>query len=305
MRIFLRTSAGAAVAALVLGVAALAGGCGQQPKATSTTTVTAAPPAPSGPGTLEVDAGDDPFAFSCFSEASIVIDEIDVQPAGMTGEDGYVSLTSTPATVDLLVLGGGATEAIAAGVIPPGRYGHIRVAVSKGVLTWADGSGFQKVFTPSSAGGQLERSIDVAVPPDGRASVLLDFDLPHTFGVNAAAVTGTASSCDALKSPGVMYFSPSVIAVNDHYQGQLHGVVSDAQTGSGFPGVVVTGVSPNGSKYATFSVDGSSGVSQGAYALYLAPGPWTITFEAEGRTPASASIVIATATAQPLDMTIP
>jgi hypothetical protein len=64
-------------------------------------------------------------------------------------------------------------------------------------------------------------------------------------------------------------------------------------------------VSPNGSKYATFSVDGSSGVSRGENALYLAPGPWTITFEAEGRSAGSASVVIATATAQPLDVTIP
>ena len=281
---------------------ALSSGCGQTAKTGANNNATGGGGGGGGgggtpagtPGTLEVLVGDAPFAFSCFSEATIVIDRIDVQPEGATGDSGFVQLSSTPQAVNLIGLSGGVTTSVAAGILPAARYNHVRVFVSKGILTWTDG--FQKVFV---RGVEITRSIDATVPAGGHAQITLDFDLPHTFGQNPPITT----DCTELKQAGKLYFSPSMISFNDRYQGVVHGIVSDKATGDGFGGVVVSGITPDGSaSYSTFTSDGTNGAQRGEYDLALAPGSWNMVFEAPGRQAMAAQITVATATAQRLDV---
>ena len=84
-------------------------------------------------------------------------------------------LTAVPATYDLLTLRGGASAALAEGIVPAGAYTQIRLTIGEGSNVVVDGVTYPLVV-PSGAQSGFKIVHAFTVPRQGAVDVTLDFD---------------------------------------------------------------------------------------------------------------------------------
>lgn len=254
-------------------------------------------------GFIDVRMTDAPFPVSCFAEATVVVDRIEIQSSGSQDDGGWTVVTATSQVYNLLDLAGGVSQNAAFAQVPAGRYHQVRLFVSSAILTWADGSGFQREFKIPSDVVKINPKPHIVIVPGMTTGLMLDFDLSRSFVQQGPP----AATCEELKQANSISFKPVVRATNVEASGVVAGTVTDgANGGVPFAGVTVSaddGVNP---VVSTISADGTTGPDPGSYALLLDPGTYTITFEAPGRTPvAFPGIGVATGSVTTLDASIP
>jgi hypothetical protein len=249
-----------------------------------------APPAASGFGFLEVRVIDAPFPAACFAEASITIDGFELQESGQTGESGFISVTTTAQTFNLLDLVGGRSAVLGTAVVPAGAYNRVRFGITEAVLTWNDGTGYQRRFQIPPQVVKVYRPANIVVAAGALNTVTLDFDLTESFKQSGAYTT----NCQELKPADKLSFSPSVRVINHLSMRMLNGIITDGRTGGGFANVTIgakkADAGPSVTPHTTISGDGIDGAPVGFYVLYIDPTATTVTFEAPGRVTRTATI---------------
>lgn len=145
----------------------------------------------SGEATIKMNLTDAPFDSAKAATLKVTIDEVKVHvvvkddTAGKTegsedgkasekGTTGWKTVCSTPAEFDLLTLTGGKeTPMCADAKIDAGKITQIRLVVSKGVITWKDGSEASNLEIPS---GTIKIVGNQEVAEDSTLNMTLDFD---------------------------------------------------------------------------------------------------------------------------------
>ena len=125
------------------------------------------PGAASGQGRVIVGVSDAAANLSSVSKIMVTIDEVSVHSASK----GWVTLSSTPLTVDLLELNASGDLALLANAtIDEGTYQQVRLKISKVVVTDANGTHDAKL--PS---GELKVIGDLVVKANSTSAVTFDF----------------------------------------------------------------------------------------------------------------------------------
>jgi len=151
-----------------------------------------------GSATLNVRLTDAPIDMSNVQSVNVTLTGVTVYPEDsgtvlqvadpgteMAGDAGAVpiSLTTYPATFDLLTLTGGATALLASGEIPAGSYSRIRLEISDATLVYLDGTSVSLKID--------SHKVDVPIRFEAAAgtdlSVTLDFDAAASVQVNETA----------------------------------------------------------------------------------------------------------------------
>jgi len=173
-------------------------------------------------GTLSVKLTDDPFPIDLVSEATVKIDSLVVREKVEQQEGNpFTTLSTEPATFNLLELQNGVTASLAELEIPVGEYDLLRLYVDSASVTLNNGD-FYEVFVPSGAETGIKVFIDPAIPVEGdlTSELLLDLDVSKSFILrdnmdSPAGVTG-------------FNFKPVIRATNLSTSGRIAGTVLDS-----------------------------------------------------------------------------
>lgn len=189
-------------------------------------------------GQLTVRLTDAPFPFSDISQVDVFIVRVDAKKAESTDAeaadegdmDGWTTVASPGALVNLLDLAGGKTMNLGAATLATGTYNGFRLIIdpSKSVLTLADGT-HPDVKFPSAAQSGIKVILDEPIQLTEDGSVMtLDFDVGSSFvmrGNNAR---------------NGFIFKPVVHAVAQDVTGSVTGSVrANSATGAGVSGATV------------------------------------------------------------------
>ncbi len=124
----------------------------------------------SGEGQIRLTLVDAPAAFD---EVNIVVTKVEVHAAGTAAESGWITLSDTTATYDLLELTNGANSVIGDHMLPVGKYTQIRLGIGTGSNVIVDGVSFP-LNVASASGLKLNHNFDIA--EDKLYLLTLDFD---------------------------------------------------------------------------------------------------------------------------------
>lgn len=156
---------------------------------------------PSGQGELRLMLVDSPAGFD---QVNIVVTRVEVHAASSDIASGWITLSDTTATYDLLKLTNGANSVIGDKMLPVGKYTQIRLSIGTGSDVVIDGVSYG-LDVSSATGLKLNHNFDIE---EGKLYVLtLDFDaaksvrptnidqyrLHPVIRVVANAVSGTIS----------------------------------------------------------------------------------------------------------------
>ena len=233
-----------------------------------------------GTGMLTVRLTDAPFPFSSVARVDVFVIRVDArtaattdaQTADETNHDGWTTVATPNASINLLDLQNGKTLALGETPLPVGTYQSFRLILdtSKSSITLTDGSK-PPIFFPSAGQSGIKVNLTEPVDVTGSGSTLiLDFDIGRSFvmrGNNAA---------------NGFNFKPVINAV-----AQLTGSVTGSVHANSTAGVVVPNASvdvlPAGSavdysgdiiRSATTDADGKFTIAflvPGTYALRATP----------------------------------
>lgn len=138
----------------------------------------------SGQGVLRVAITDTPACG--YDEVNVTVQKVRVhQSAGAgDGDAGWFELpVEPPKRVDLTNLTNGVLEELGQVTLPAGRYTQLRLVLAEngGSAPFANsvrpsGGGEVALATPSAAQSGLKVSVDIDVPADRRADIVIDFD---------------------------------------------------------------------------------------------------------------------------------
>jgi hypothetical protein len=241
-----------------------------------------------GTGLLTVRLTDAPLSFSDVANVDVYVVRVDARntatteaaTADETNHDGWTTVATPDASINLLDLQNGKTLALGETPLPIGTYRSFRLILdtSKSSITLKDGTK-PSIFFPSAGQTGIKVNLDepVQVTEDG-STLILDFDIGRSFVMRGNA---PASGFN---------FKPVINAV-----GQLTGSVSgsvhaNSATGAAVPNVAVE-VLPAGSALnysgdilhsATTDADGKFTIAflkAGTYELRATP-PTTSGFKA-------------------------
>ncbi len=249
-------------------------------------------------GKLNILVTDAPFPFDLVASASIVIDEIRVRDAAAPEDQGWVTVFTGPATVDLVPLQNGAVLPLIEADLAPGTYDQVRVLVSAGEVVlkpaaFAEGSdpvynvANDRLKFPSASTSGLKVKIEgsLVVATSLSSDLLLDFDLSRNFVFNGPAT----------HSPGVkrVIFTPVVRATNVSTAGSLALTVNSdqltpADVGDDVPlaGATVEAYADGEIGVGAAVATAGSGADGVALLSGLAPGTYDLLVSAPGHTPA-------------------
>lgn len=140
-------------------------------------------------GTLKVHVSDAPYPFGVMTAAEITFERVEARLlAEDDSESDFYVLVEEPRTVNVLDLRGGVTELLAESEVPAGLVEQVRLEISAGRVTLADGRGFDLVVPDAEAGGlSLFLHPRARVGAKETAELLLDVDIAETFGAIPAA----------------------------------------------------------------------------------------------------------------------
>ena len=181
------------------------------------------------------------------------------------------TITSTPASYDLLSLQGGVTAALGTVTIPTGSYDQLRLVVDSaritlaGGLTFPGGSASAMLTVPSGmqTGIKVEFDSPVQITP-GQTILVADFDVSRSF-----VLTGPPGA------PTGALFKPVIHATVENTAASIAGTVTPASARAKLYAIF----NSSGDTVATALADTTSG----AYKLwFLAPGAYTVTAVGNG-----------------------
>ncbi len=128
------------------------------------------PTAPSAQGQIKLTLVDSPADFD---EVNIVVTRVEVHAANSDSTSGWITLSDTTATYDLLKLTNGANSVIGDKMLPVGKYTQIRLLIGAGSSVVVDGVTYGLDIS-SATGLKLNHNFDIE---DGKLYLLtLDFD---------------------------------------------------------------------------------------------------------------------------------
>jgi hypothetical protein len=190
-----------------------------------------------GTGLLTVRLTDAPFPFSEVANVDVYVVRVDAKRAPTTDEDatdessqGWTTVATPNALIDLLDLGSGKTVNLGAATLPTGNYQSFRLILDtdKSSLTLKDGTKPQ-VFFPSARHSGIKVILDEPINLTENGSVTtLDFDIGRSFVMRGN------------NAKNGFNFRPVIHAVAQDITGSVSGSVrANSPSGAVVPGTTV------------------------------------------------------------------
>jgi len=243
-----------------------------------------APGTPSSGSTLRISVTDAPFPSSFVDSASVVIREVRVRDKDV---DGWQTVFTGSATIDLVPLTGGVEALLVETAIGPGTYDEVRLIVEAGEVVLNDQAavdGTDHTFStangnlnfPSGAqtGIKVKIDNDIVVTSSLSGDLVLDFDLSRSFVFNGPMT----------HAPGVkrVLFTPVVRATNASTTGTL---TLDAASDNATPDDTADDFPLDGATVRVFDsadVEVAMGLTDatGHFASSIGPAIYRVTVEA-------------------------
>ncbi len=135
-------------------------------------------PSGTGTGTLSVQLADAPAAFE---KVNITFSEVAVNAQTDTTKSGWVVIKGESQTFDLLTLANGVTAALGQTQLDPGKYGQIRLKLSKAEVV-ADGVTYP-LDVPSGSTSGLKLGGGFTIEEGITTELVVDFDAARSIHV--------------------------------------------------------------------------------------------------------------------------
>ncbi|MFL5508809.1 MAG: DUF4382 domain-containing protein, partial [Gemmatimonadaceae bacterium] len=191
-----------------------------------------------GTGTLSVRLTDAPFPFSQVASVDVFVVRVDAKQASTTDDeaadennrDGWTTIATPNALINLLDLGAGKTMNLGATTLPTGNYQSFRLILDtdQSSITLKDGTKPQ-IFFPSAAHSGIKVNLDQPIQLTEDGSVMtLDFDIGRSFVMRG---NNPANGFN---------FKPVIHAVAQDITGSVTGSVhANTTTGAAVPNATV------------------------------------------------------------------
>ena len=191
-----------------------------------------------GTGMLTVRLTDAPFPFSDVARVDVYVIRVDARTAAPTdaeaadaaNHDGWTTVATPNASINLLDLGSGKTMNLGATTLATGNYNGFRLILDtdKSSITLTDGTK-PPIFFPSAAQTGIKINLDAPIQLTENGSVMtLDFDIGRSF-----VMRGNSAS-------NGFNFKPVIRAVAEDITGSVTGSVNaNSATGAGVAGATV------------------------------------------------------------------
>lgn len=191
-----------------------------------------------GTGLLTVRLTDAPFPFSDVASVDVFVVRVDARTAPVTeaevtdetNHDGWTTVATPNASINLLDLGSGKTMNLGATTLATGNYNGFRLILDtdKSSITLTDGSQ-PPIFFPSAGQTGIKINLDQPIQLTENGSVMtLDFDIGRSF-----VMRGNRAS-------NGFNFTPVIRAVAQDITGSVTGsVLANSETGAPVPDAAV------------------------------------------------------------------
>ena len=232
-----------------------------------------------GTGKLSVRLTDAPFPFSQVASVDVFVVRVDAKQASTTDEeaadennhDGWTTIATPNALINLLELGSGKTMNLGETTLPTGSYQSFRLILdtNQSSITLKDGSK-PSIFFPSAAHSGIKVNLDEPIQLTADGSVMtLDFDIGRSF-----VMRGNSPS-------NGFNFKPVIHAVAQDITGSVTGSVhANSATGAAVPNAtveVLTAGSLIGDTDPTHVVRSASTDANGNFRIaFLLPGTYVL-----------------------------
>ncbi|HJQ10517.1 MAG TPA: DUF4382 domain-containing protein [Gemmatimonadaceae bacterium] len=195
-----------------------------------------------GTGLLTVRLTDAPFPFSEVSQVDVYVVRVDARKTTATDEEaadesseGWTTVATPNALINLLDLGSGKTVNLGATTLPTGTYNSFRIILDtdQSSITLKDGTQ-PPIFFPSAAHSGIKVILDQPISLTENGSVTtLDFDIGRSFVMRG-------------NSPANGFnFKPVIHAIAQDITGSVTGSVrANSATGAGVAGATVEVLTP-------------------------------------------------------------
>lgn len=144
------------------------------------------PTSSGGSGTLQINMVDSPGSFDA---VNIVIDSVQAHIASSDTTSGWVTLSSTPETYNLLVLVNGANAVIGKASVPAGQYSQVRLYIGSGSNVVVSGISYP-LTVPSGTQSGLKLNVDATVQSNITYVMTLDFNANESI-VSAGGIVNS------------------------------------------------------------------------------------------------------------------
>ncbi len=232
-----------------------------------------------GAGLLTVRLSDAPFPFSDVARVDVFVVRVDARKAEPTdaeasdesNRDGWTTIATPNASINLVDLGGGKTTNLGATTLATGTYNGFRLIIdpSRSSITLKDGT-HPAIRFPSAGHSGIKINLDKPFEPTQNGSVMtLDFDIGRSFVMRGN---------DARNG---FIFKPVIRAVAQDITGSVTGSVhANSATGAAVPGAtveVLTAGSLLNDTDATHVVRSTSTDANGNFRVaFLLPGSYVL-----------------------------
>jgi hypothetical protein len=191
-----------------------------------------------GAGLLTVRLTDAPFPFSDVASVDVFVVRVDARKAEPTdaeasdesNQDGWTTIATPNASINLLNLGGGKTTNLGASTLATGTYNGFRLIIdpAKSSISLKDGT-HPAIQFPSAGHSGIKIKLDKPISLTENGSVMtLDFDIGRSFVMRGN---------DARNG---FNFKPVIRAVAQDITGSVSGSVhANSATGTAVPGAAV------------------------------------------------------------------
>ena len=191
-----------------------------------------------GTGLLTVRLTDAPFPFSEVASVDVYVVRVDAKTAETTDEeaadesnhDGWTTIATPNALINLIDLGGGKTMNLGATTLPTGNYQSFRLVLDtdKSSITLKDGTS-PPIFFPSAGHSGIKVNLDAPIQLTEDGSVMtLDFDIGRSFVMRGN------------RAANGFNFKPVIHAVAEDITGSATGSVhANSATGAAVPDATV------------------------------------------------------------------
>ncbi|HJP58922.1 MAG TPA: DUF4382 domain-containing protein [Gemmatimonadaceae bacterium] len=190
-----------------------------------------------GTGLLTVRLTDAPFPFSDVASVDVYVVRVDAKQATSTDEEaadesseGWTTIATPNALINLLDLGSGKTVNLGAATLPTGTYQSFRLILDtdKSSITLKDGSK-PPIYFPSAGHSGIKVILDQPIHLTENGSVTtLDFDIGRSFVMRGNTAANGFN------------FKPVIHAVAQDITGSVSGSVhANSATGAGVAGATV------------------------------------------------------------------
>jgi len=232
-----------------------------------------------GTGTLSVRLTDAPFPFAQVASVEVFVVRVDAKQASTTDDEaadennkeGWTTVATPNALINLLDLGDGKTMNLGATTLPTGNYQSFRLILDtdQSSITLKDGS-TPPIFFPSAAHSGIKVNLDEPIQLTEDGSVItLDFDIGRSFVMRG---NNPANGFN---------FKPVIHAVAQDITGSVTGSVhANTTTGPAVPDAtveVLTAGSLIGDTDPTHVVRSTSTDASGNFRMaFLLPGTYVL-----------------------------